>query len=299
MTDCRKLKDRFLKLADKTASLAKILKTNLKRGDLLDLKKREAEMSEIQKDLYDALDPYKNWKTYKDREVVAELEEKIIGFLPHPFLPHPQGIVLQTREGVFLNGRLIFKEEFDEIKPSPRGVIIRQDDKFYLDGKLIYEGVWEKWLPHYKGIIIFKEGAWWINGFRPVCRTKDNVSPKDIHPAGILHRKDNKIFLNDNEKEIFSGDFDEYAWCPRGLIITKGDEFFLYKNGKLEYFCEGANFVWVTHPRGIMIRFHEKIRINDKIINFPKRYVDNEIHPRGVIVRKDGDNKFIFYEYKE
>jgi hypothetical protein len=98
--------------------------------------------------------PYANWKTYRDKEIIFHFDEII-----ERWDAHPTGIIIETLSGglaIHGEGKVsrIHKEKTDFMWfGHSKGFLTRRGNRFLLnDTELVYEGEWDDWRSHPDGV---------------------------------------------------------------------------------------------------------------------------------------------------
>ena len=90
---------------------------------------------------------------------------------------------------------------------------------------------------------------------------------------------------------IAEGDFDGWFCHPDGVVIIKGNQFFL--NGKTLLYNLGILERWYFHPEGFVIKSGNQLLLNGEKLLYEGDFDSWRSHSEGVIVKKGMD--FIFY----
>jgi len=125
----------------------------------------------------------------------------------------------------------------------------------YKNGQIILTYAWVtdfnyKWQPHAEGIIFFEDGQYKLNGSN--LGSKDDFDKYRNSYKNRVTQIGNQFFLDG--KLVYEGkkysNYDEFSLSPQGVIIKKGDQFWL--NGETLLY-DGPIITYCSHPRGIII----------------------------------------------
>jgi len=115
--------------------------------------------------------PYSNWKTYKDKQIIFFSET-----LPGRWDVHPEGITEEVEGCLYVNGVSTYEVASSDFMwyAHPQGFLVREENKFLLNGTtLLYEGPWDDWRSHSEGVVIhykdqllFNGGGWRLQKIR-------------------------------------------------------------------------------------------------------------------------------------
>lgn len=109
---------------------------------------------------------------------------------------HPAGgLLIETKDELYLNNELLYKGSWDEYETHPNGVVVTNGNKLFVNQTLVYEGEYE--------------------GHRP-------------HPQGLLIETEEGVLFINNRK-VFEGEYEDYSSHKDGIVLEINDNLYLVR----------------------------------------------------------------------